>query len=83
MLQPACGDKQMMKECVCATWACCALLAEGRGLETIGPKMPSSSVIGPAQSEPLPSPSGASEEEWKLLHSCQKHLDFYYFACHL
>lgn len=62
VLQPACGDKHMMKECVCVcvTWACCVLLAEGRGLETIGPKMSSSLLIGPAAPVFFPPASGAS-----------------------
>ena len=46
---------------MCPTWACCALLDEGSGLETIGPKMSSSSLIGAAPPEPFPPPSGASE----------------------
>lgn len=41
------------------------LLDEGRGLETIGPKMSSSSPIGAALPEPFPPPSGASERERK------------------
>jgi len=48
----------MMKACVLVT--CCVLLEEGRGLETIGPKMSSSSAIGAASTKPLPSLSGAS-----------------------
>lgn len=39
------------------------LVDEGRGLETIGPKMSSSSLIGAALLEPFPPPSGASERD--------------------
>lgn len=39
------------------------LLAEGRGLETIGPKMSSSSLIGAALPGLFPPPSGASKED--------------------
>ncbi len=50
--------------CLFVTWACCwLLLDEGRGFETIGPKMSSSSLIGAAVPEPFSPPSGASERE--------------------
>lgn len=59
-------NPQSMRACACVcvcTWACCVLLDEGRGLETIGPKMSSSSRIGAAP----PKPSGASDREKKKL----------------
>lgn len=62
-------------ECMCVcTWACCVLLDEGRGLETIGPKMSSSSWIGPSLPEALPPPSGVSDREkikLKSLYWCK------------
>lgn len=45
------------------------LLDEGRGLETIGPKMSSSSWISAAPPEGFPPPSGASDREKIKLNS--------------
>lgn len=42
------------------------LLDEGSGLETIGPKMSSSSLIGGAPPELFPPPSGAFERETEI-----------------
>lgn len=39
------------------------MLCDGRGLDTIGPKMSSSSLIGAALPEPFPPASVASERE--------------------
>lgn len=45
------------------------LLDEGRGLETIGPKMSSSSPIGAAPPEAFPPPSETSDREKIKLNS--------------
>lgn len=42
------------------------LLDEGSGLETIGPKISSSSPIGAAPPEPFSPPSGASKRETEI-----------------